>query len=301
MSKTLFVVNPEAGRGRGRKELPKLVETLRRLEIDAEIKLTSGPLEAGRFAEEALADGCGLVVAAGGDGTINEVANALARAKSEGGKPKLGVIPVGSGNDFAQALRLPRDVEKALEIIKRGRTRTIDVGRVEVDGTARYFVNAVGLGIDGEVALELAGNRLARGLLMYLLAAVKVTLTGRWPYRMRVTMGSENIEETITLITVANGIQSGGGFKFTPGALLDDGMFDVCYGGPLSKLSIFGLMGKVIKGEHGSHPAIRMAKTSEVSINVPLGVPAHIDGEILSASGRDFRFGIHPGLLDVIA
>ena len=300
MSGLHFIVNPNAGRGLAGRELPRLREILLRLNLKGEISLTSAPLEAGELAARAVEHGADRVVAVGGDGTLNEVVNGLAKAKNAGYPCGFGVIPVGSGNDLAKSLGLPLELESACEVLARGRTRPIDLGRVSVDGSDRYFVNAVGLGLDGEVALELARGRMLTGLAMYILAALKVVLAGRWPYSMKIGLDGRTLDETITLITVANGKQTGGGFRFTPDAAFDDGLLDFCYGTRVTKLQVLGLMPKILKGRHDGHPAVRMGRTTELSIEVPLGVPAHIDGEILASNGRKFTFGLHPGFIEVL-
>ena len=293
---TKVIANPHANRGRCAALLPRLTNTLTRLGIPFDLSLTEAPGQATELARQAALDGYRRVVAVGGDGTCHEVVNGLFAAGVEE-TPRLGVIPTGSGNDFAHALGVPSDVEGACAVLKEGAPCPVDLGRVTVDGHSRLFANNVGLGFDGEVVVDLQKARRLRGFLMYLWSVFRVIAYGRWPYQMTVEMGGTTFTQAVTLITVANGTRSGGGFLLTPSARVDDGRLDVCYADGLSKGGVLGLLPRTLNGSHVTHPAVTMATARRLRVTVPQGAPAHIDGEVLCEAGREFTFEVLPGRL----
>lgn len=293
---TKIIANPHANRGRCAALLPRLTATLTRLGIPFDLSVTEAPGQAVELARQAALEGYRRVVAVGGDGTCHEVVNGLFAAGVET-TPQLGVIPAGSGNDFAHALGVPSDVEGACAVLKEGAPRPVDLGRVTVDGRPRLFANNVGLGFDGEVTVDLRTVRHLHGFWMYLWSVFRVIASGRWPYQMTVTMGDRHFTQAVTLITVANGTRSGGGFLLTPSARVDDGVLDVCYADGLSKAGILALLPRTFNGSHVTHRAITMATIRRMQVTVPQGVPGHVDGELLCEAGREFTFEVLPGRL----
>jgi len=295
---TKLIANPHADRGRCAAILPRIADALARLGISFDLSMTEAPGQAVELARQAAQNGYRCVVAVGGDGTCNEVVNGLFAAGVEDA-PQMGVIPTGSGNDFAYALGIPADVEGACAVLKEGTPRPVDLGRVTVDGHPRLFANNVGLGFDGEVVVDLQKARRLHGFLMYLWSVFRVLLGGRWPYEMTVELGDARFTQTFTLLTVANGMRSGGGFLLTPPAKVDDGLLDVCYADGLSKGGVLGLLPRTLNGSHVTHPAVTLTTARRLTVTVPQRAPAHIDGEVLCEAGREFTFEVLPGQLQV--
>jgi len=298
---TTLIVNPQANKGRSRNLLPKIAAALNQLGVPFEVEETQRRGHATELAYRAAARGVERVVAVGGDGTCNEVVNGILAATETGQNAIFGLIPTGSGNDFAYALNIPNNIDQACAILKTGAERLSDAGKVSVDGQPRFFDNSVGLGFDGEVVVDIQGSKYLRGFLMYLWSVFRVLGFGRWPFKMTITQNNTQISQPITLITIANGPRAGGGFLLTPQAAPDDGLLDICYVPELSKWGVLNLLPKTIDGSHIHHPAVTLTTAPALKISVDGGAPAHIDGEILCAKGREFQFEILPKALRVWA
>jgi diacylglycerol kinase family enzyme len=134
---------------------------------------------------------------------------------------------------------------------------------------------------------------------MYLWSVFRILAFGQWPYPAQFSFNGQSHQHPLTLLTVANGVRSGGGFYLTPNAKIDDGLFDICYVPQLSKLSVLNLLPKTLNGSHIHHPAVTIARSDKVEVLIEKGIPGHIDGEILCAKGRRFDFEILPEALQV--
>jgi YegS/Rv2252/BmrU family lipid kinase len=192
-------------------------------------KATTAPGDARRFAATAVADGFDVIVAAGGDGTVNEVLNGMAEVPDGFNRARLGVLPLGTVNVFARELRIPMKLERAWEMLRRGRDATIDLGRVDYleDGrpAQRYFIQLAGAGLDAR-AVELVSWRLKKnaGPLAYVVAGFQALAEKQRP--ICVSAGDKKIEGELALF--GNGKFYGGSFEFFPAAELTDGILDVC-------------------------------------------------------------------------
>ena len=298
--RTRLIVNPVSDRDHTPSLLPEIISNLQQLGVEVELVHTQAPDHATELAQKAVADGFERVVAVGGDGTCNEVANGLLLVPQRGSSTTMmGLIPTGSGNDWACSLGIPLDIAQACAVLKNGSERMIDVGRVTVDDRPRIFVNSVGLGFDAEVAVDANRTRFFRGFAMYLWSVFRVLKFGRWPYCAEFSFNDKSYHQPITLLTVANGVRAGGGFYLTPNAEIDDGLLDICYAPQLSRLSLLNLLPKTLNGTHIHHRAITMGRSTRVEVLVADGIPAHIDGEILCVDGRRFEFEILPKALRV--
>jgi len=251
---------------------------------------TTGPGEA-RGISESLPDGA-LVVAVGGDGTVHEVAAACA-----GTERILGVLPVGSGNDYVKALGIGTDLRRALEVVAGGVARRVDSG--EVNGVR--FNNGLGIGADAEVAAGAAGApRFLGGFGGYLWAVGGLVARG---LRLRGASlalgGSEPVHAKTALVAVALGTTYGGGFRISPHASLTDGSFDVVWTDELSLREVLGLVPSLVRGAHLSHPKVHFARAARVEVELAEPVPAHVDGELLPP-GTSFRARVLPRALRVL-
>ena len=230
----LFIVNPAARGGRGARAESRIRTALATLDTGAEIVRTDAPGQAEVLAAEAARDGFTPVVAVGGDGTVHEVVNGLLRTPQPTLPPDFGVVPTGSGNDFARTVHLPRKIESAVSAILQGPRRTVDVGRCG----NRVFLNAAGVGFDAEVVgvMARAGPLLrSSGPLLYPLAVVRA-LPRYTVQPMSVELDGQSLERRALLVAVANGSYYGGGFRICPAADPGDGWLDVCVLGDLNML-----------------------------------------------------------------
>jgi diacylglycerol kinase (ATP) len=299
MSAPFYVIlNPAADRGGAERSWGRARSELERSGAAFELVRTTRGGEATELAAAASRGVWRAVVAVGGDGTVQEVANGLLRGSAVGEGPPLGVIAVGSGNDFVKLLGLPRDRPRAaVRHLLEGTVRQVDVGRVG----DRYFTNGVGIGFDARVAVEARKIQRLRGLAIYAWALVKVLRRHSTPW-MRVELdGVVVADRELTLVTVGNGACHGGGFWICPGALIDDGLLEVCIADALSVRRLLPLLPRVMRGTHVGHPAVEMhaARTIRITSREPVAV--HADGEILSEGTTSLEMEILPGRLAVLA
>jgi diacylglycerol kinase (ATP) len=298
------ILNPAAGRGYGARAESKVCQFLADEGIDFDLVRTEAPWHAAKLAEQAAKDGIETVVAAGGDGTANEIINGLMMA-SQGGaaggmRSKLAIIPAGSGSDFASGIGLPADLRDACRRIALHRTKAIDVGRVTVAGQEpRYFANVVGVGFDGAVLLETLKIKHLRGLTLYLLAVLKTIFMEFRAPMTTIEFDGQRMELPAMLASVANGPREGGGFFIAPGAKPDDGLFDLCIAREVSRLTILRLLPHFLKGTHVDLEPVTMAQARKVSISAPDGLIAHVDGEVLCTNAQRIECEIIPGALTV--
>ncbi len=293
--KAKVILNPVAGRGFGVKVESDLRRFLEADGLDYDLVHTEGTLHAAELAEQAVRDGFGLVVAAGGDGTTNEVVNGLMAAAGDGEAGTLGVIPVGSGSDFANTVGVPPDLGAACRRLTQGQTRLVDVGRVTLDGrVARYFDNTVGIGFDGVVTVEARKVKWLRGLALYLPVVLKTILMTRCSSPVTIEYDGERVTLPVLMVVVANGPREGGGFLVAPQARPDDGLFDLCIAGQVSRLAMFGLVPHFLKGTHVDREPVTMARARRVTISSVDDLVAHMDGEVLCTDGHQLAFEILP-------
>jgi diacylglycerol kinase (ATP) len=305
MTRHKILLNPIAGRGSGELAYPVLQSRLQELGLDFEIQRTQYPGHAIQLAEQASAAGWDVVVAVGGDGTANETLNGLARARQSGtGAAALGVIPVGRGNDFAYGVGVPHDLPLACQILAQGQRRKLDVGFVQGGNypQGRYFGNGVGIGFDAVVGFEALKLKRLSGFPSYIVAALKTIFLYFKAPTLRIEFEDETLTQASLMVSIMNGRRMGGGFMMAPDGLTDDGLFDFCIVGQVSKPGIFALIPKFMKGTQGEHPAVRYKRAPRAVITAVKGsLPAHADGETVCVAGERLEVQILPGLLDVVS
>lgn len=300
MGPVKLILNPAAGRGYGARAEPRLRQWLEAEGIDFEITRTKGPWHAAELAKCAAEDGFETIVGAGGDGTANEVINGLMIASHNGATRRMGVIPTGSGRDFASGIGLPLDLREACRRIACEQVKTIDLGRVTIPGKgSRYFGNVVGIGFDGAVLKETLTMRRLRGLPLYLLAVLKTILLNFDAPRTTIRYNGQETTLPTALVSVANGPREGGGFVIAPDAEPDDGFLDLCIAREVSRLTMLRLLPHFLKGTHTDLDPITMARAKTVTVSSPDGLVAHVDGEVLCEDAPGIQCEILPGVLEV--
>ncbi len=285
-----IILNPHSGRGKAGKLRPKIEEALNQKNIDFNLVETQGQGHAEKLAQEAPPE-FDVVVVAGGDGTANEVANGLMK------NPRpMGLIPTGSGNDFARAMGIPFQWQKAIDVLFQNQEKRIDVGWVN----GRYFPNGFGVGFDALVVQESAKVTRLRGLLIYLYAVLKSIFFYSSPNLSILLDADRKIESRIFMLTVGNGVSLGGGFLLTPNARNNDGIFDICVIHHLSKPQIFWHLPKVFWGGHVKIKQVEMLQAKELVVKSSEPVGGHVDGELVEMNDREFRVKIFPKALTII-
>jgi YegS/Rv2252/BmrU family lipid kinase len=252
-----------------------------------EVDRTRGPRDAERIAREAVRAGVERVVVAGGDGTLSEVASGLLSA-GLGDRAEIGLLPLGTGGDFARTLGIPRDLDGAIECIAAGKARRTDAGRVRYFGenereATAHFVNVASLGISGlTVQLVNRTTKVFGGTVSFLVGTVRSIAR----YRCRdvsIHVDGRLIHEgPLILATAANGRYFGGGMQVAPEARTDDGLLDVVTISELSKLQLIAKLPLIYAGRHLQEPAVRLHRGRVVEMDaVPGTVYLDIDGEPL--------------------
>lgn len=305
----MLVCNPISGSRRGLAYLSRVRRALEVAEIPYTHAITKGRGDAARLAHSAVLQGCGAVVAIGGDGTFFEVVNGVIGLGVGAGVEKepvaVGLVQAGRGSDFGRSAGIPSDVEAACARLVEGRIRLIDLGRVTYrafDGKerTRYFANAAGMGFDAEVSIRAnAGSRLMGSTLPYL-SSLLATL---WTYHnKRVTVRLDDRQAwqaRINSIVVANGQYFGGGMKIAPEAQLADGCLDIVALGDLGKIDLMRNVPKVYDGSHLSHPKVKSSRGREVKVTSPERILLQADGEVLGTAPA--LFSVIPHALHLIA
>jgi diacylglycerol kinase (ATP) len=287
-----LVLNPIAGRGRGLRAFQRIVEALGAAGVDLEVHRTDGPGHATEIAR-ALPDGS-TVVAVGGDGTVHEVVvGCLHRS------PTLGVLPTGSGDDFAFALGIDRhDLRAGLQALRAGNVRRVDVGCVN----AVPFVNGFGSGFDADVARRvLRAPGAYRGLARYLYGVAGAMRDFELRDAAVRVDGREVYAGPALLVGVQNGPRAGGSFMFSPEARPDDGLLDVLIAGSFGRLGTLGVLPRVIHGSHLGHPHIHLVRGHDVEVRWSAPVAAHVDGESLGDGEHTFGISLRRSALGVFA
>lgn len=277
------ILNPSSGSGTGRRLRPELERELRARGVEFSLVETERSGHAVELARSLALNGAGTIIAAGGDGTIHEVVNGLLQARHSGAATEtvLGVIPIGTGNDFVKVVAGGTERQRAYDVIAWGKIRRFDLGRVEWEGGAEYFMNGVGTGIDVEVVRQIKRMPRLPGVVSYLVGLLKALVRFR-PIPLRIRLDDESIDRKVMIIAVGNGCCLGGGFYVCPGAVPDDGYFDVCIVSELNIFQIASVLPRVLKGTHGDHPKVAMRQARSIEIVAGDDAPLffQLDGEL---------------------
>lgn len=276
MKRARLIYNPSSGREVIRRRLPDILDSLEEAGYDTSCYATKGENDASREAERAVAKGYDVVIAAGGDGTIYEVVNGIAKKQR---RPKLGIIPCGTTNDFARAMGIPKSVKRACRIIGNGKTRFIDVGQVN----DRYFINIAGGGALTDLTYEVPIKlKTMMGQLAYYVKGIE-KLPFIHPTHMRLeTRERVIVDGEIMLFLLANSHSVGGIEKLAPKADLSDGLLDCIVVKKTSLPEFIRLATLAIRGEHVKDPHIIYFQTNYLKA-VAIGnekVQLNLDGEL---------------------
>lgn len=302
------ILNPVAGGGGLKRRWPEVGAAIRSAFGDFDLRETQAAGDGERLAFDLATDGCGLIIAAGGDGTVSEVADGLINAAAEGHGAALGVLPCGTGTDFARGLGLSEAHEAAITRMAASKGRLIDAGRVcYVDDhgalASRHFVNIASLGVSGAVARAVNADRRkgrvsAKALFYW--RTVREFIRFRFQ-EVRITIDDgEPVEARVALVVAANGRFFGAGMMVAPDAALDDGQFDIVILRAAGKLGLTRDIGLLYGGRHRNHPAVTILRGRKLAVEPLAGgggerMVVEADGE---APGRiPATFEILPGAL----
>ena len=294
----VVIINPTAGGGRAGRAWPRLGRRLAESGCEHIAFHTTRPGEATELCRIALRDGAKMILAAGGDGTLNEVVNGFfdrdGQSKAVEAGACLGVLPLGTGSDFARSIKIGGG-KAAIEVIGAGATAMVDVGRVEFHApdnphACRYFLNVADLGLGGEAALRV--RRIPRRLgplLTYLVGAIQAVVAHQ-PYDVTIELDEEGpVRAKMGLVVVANSGIFGGGMPVCPGAELDDGQLDVLRLAGMSRgRLLFDLLPKLYRAVHLAHPAVSAGRARRIRVASEQRMALEIDGEPVGEAPAEF-------------
>ncbi len=300
--KTKLILNPVADMGRAW----QVANDLRPIVAEyghADWSGTVYPGHAVELARQAALDGYEMVVAIGGDGTVHEVVNGLMQAPVAK-RPILGVVPVGSGNDFAHSIDVPMKSDHALLHALKGEPSSVDIGLMtDENGRREYFDNTVGIGFDAVVTIRSHKLPILRGFLMYLTAVIQTIILNHDPALLKIETDTETWQQDTIMLTVCNGPREGGGFLVAPEAKNTDGVLNYATVTQCSRLTMFRLVPEVMKGTHGRFKQVRLGVFKKLSLRADRPLYIHADGEIYTSFGSNLRgltFETLPGALQVV-
>ena len=286
-SKIKLILNPTANHGRSLQEAADLRPLM--ANHNADWSGTEYPGHAVELARQAGEQGYDLVVAVGGDGTVHEVINGLMQVP-EKNRPATGIVPLGSGNDFAHILGLPTDPGEALLSALNGQPHRLDVGSVcDENDRLEYFNNTIGMGFDSLVNMHTRKITAIHGFLMYFVALMRTIFRNFDAIDLHVETDQETWDLNTLMLALGNGPREGGGFIITPDAKLDDGVLNYVTIRKISRLMMLRLVPEVMKGTHGRFKQVRMGTCRKMSVVSKQPVYVHCDGEIYAGFGSDVR------------
>ena len=302
--KVKLILNPMADMGRAWKTANDLRPIAQEFKGELSWSGTVYPTHAIELAKQAAEEGCDMVIAMGGDGTVHEVVNGLMQVPEEK-RPVMGIVPIGSGNDFAYSIGLTQRPAHALaNALHGGNIQPVDIGLMTDEyGRREYFDNTLGIGFDAVVTIRSHKLPIIKGFLMYLTAVIQTIILNHNPARMRIETEVEKWEQNVIMLTLCNGPREGGGFMLSPNSKNNDGKMEFLTVNKVSRGMMFRLVPEFMKGTHMRFKQIRMGEFKTFSITSDLPLYIHADGEIFTSFGSNLRkagFEILPKALKVV-
>jgi diacylglycerol kinase (ATP) len=293
-----IIFNPYSARWTSLKRQSEMIAALEAANIDFDISTTEKPGHGIEQTKKAIKEGFKTIIAAGGDGTIQEVLNGIMKSSYALTLPTLGFIPLGTANDLIANLKLPTDINKAVKIISSGKTRLIDICQVN----EHYFLNNAGLGLEPYITTVQERIKYPRGIPRYLLATI-IGIAHNPQWEVEIKWDDGEYTGPVTMISVGNGARTGGLFYTVPNAYPFDGKLTFVYGSIQSRLEILKTLFMVMKPKEGNyteHPAVNQIHCTWVKVHINPGTPAHSDGELFSKNINQLQYKIHPKALPII-
>lgn len=306
-----IILNPHAAKGKALTHRATIDRYFTNKNIPFTMSLTERPFQAIELAREAVLSGYRTVVAAGGDGTVNEVVDGVVKASRElglsfEGSPVVGLLPIGRGNDFAKVAGIPKDLDAACELLTSQSWKAIDYG--ELYGgrfpEGRCFINGVGIGFEPMVNFVASEFKRVSGMLSYLLGFVKILFHYPAPVNLSITTEQGSVSCSTQQISLCNGRRMGSVFIMAPEAELDDALLDIVYANrPIAGWEILRYAIKFLSGSQLRTERFSMIRAAEVVVSTDDGkesLVCHTDGEAVSRGCNSIKVILHPGALKLI-
>jgi len=293
---SLFI-NPAAGRGRAGRRIPRIRDIFVAAGIEVNLHASRGVGDLVDQVRTEVRDGADRIIVAGGDGSVHEAVNGIMSAERPA---RLGVIPTGTGNDFAKACAIPLDWEHASTLLAERLTADITSRRIDVGQmNGRYFANGAGIGFDAKVTSVARSYQWPIGDLVYLIAIFRCMIDGIATPDVTISTDDLQWRGPVTLANISNGPWVGGMFHIAPMANNSDGRLELLIAGPVSRLRIMSLLPKLIRGNHIQEREISHVSAKRVRIEASAEVPSHLDGEVQALATR-FDIELLPAALDLL-
>ncbi|MDP1779515.1 MAG: diacylglycerol kinase family lipid kinase [Anaerolineales bacterium] len=302
--KVKLILNPMADMGRAWKTANELRPIAQEFKGELTWSGTVYPTHAIELAKQAVQEGCDMVIALGGDGTVHEVINGLMQVP-ENKRPVMGIVPIGSGNDFAYSMGITQKSAHALaHALKAENIQPVDIGLMtDEQGRKEYFDNSLGIGFDAVVTIRSHKLPIVKGFLMYLTAVIQTIILNHNPARVKIETDTETWEGNTLMVTLCNGPREGGGFMLSPNSNNHDGKLEYVIVNKVSRAMMFRLVPEFMQGTHMRFKQIRMGEFKKLKLASDLPLYIHADGEIFTSFGSNLRkvsFEILPEALKVV-
>lgn len=293
------ILNPYSNRWNSQKRWHEAESALKAVGVDFDLVISEKKGQITELAEQAVTKKFSPIIIAGGDGSIGDAANGMLQAAREPDEEPvpLGILPLGSANDLVYTLGLPTDLQEAARIIAAGKTRAMDVGRLN----DRYFVNNSAAGLEPYVTIKHEKIHRIKGMARYLVAAVQAIMD-KPEWLAKIEWDGEKYSGKISLVSIGNGRRTGG-FFMTPHADLFDGKLTLAFGYRSTRLGLFLALPRAFNEDKGNYvelEGMREVHAKHISIHLDKPSPAHTDGELLPDWIQDFEYEILPKSLNII-
>ena len=293
------ILNPYSNRWNSQKRWPEAEAALRAAGVDFELVVSQKKGQISELAEQAMREKFSPIIIAGGDGSIGDTANGMMHAVQSTGVQlvPLGIMPMGSANDLVYTLRLPADLNEAARVIAAGKTRAMDLGKLN----GHYFVNNSAGCLEPYVTVKHEKIGWIKGMARYLVAALQAILD-KPEWQGNVQWDGETFSGKLSMFSVGNGRRTGG-FFMTPHADPFDGKLTLAFGYRRTRLGLFLALPRAFNEDKGNYvelEGMREVHARRISIHLDKPSPAHTDGELLPAWIQDFEYEILPKSLNII-
>jgi diacylglycerol kinase (ATP) len=294
-----IILNPYANRWEASKQQPEAQAALQKAGVEYEWVVSEYPGHGIELAADAYQEGFDPIIAAGGDSTYNEIVNGMIQAA--GDKPietRYGILPMGTANDLADNLNIPKGLSEAAEIIATGHTRRIDVCQMN----QRYFLNNSGVGLETAVSVQQTQMKRTRGITRYLLATL-ITIMRNPQWHMELAWDEGQYQGDVTLVSVGNNPRTGGIFYTVPNADPFDGKLSFVYGTIKKRFEILKVLPQTMKpveGNYIEHPAVNEIHSTWLRIRTTPSTPVHTDGEVIEEAINEVEYRVHPGRVPML-
>ena len=306
--KLKIVLNPYANRWQAGKMAPQIETAFTAAGLDYDLVVTRMAGQGKEEAATAVAQGYDGVIAAGGDSTVGEVLNGLISVAGDGPTIPMGVLPLGTGNDFNDMAGLPRKLNECIARIS-GQTRQLDaawVGWKDKTGgqqLSHYFDNNCALAMEPMVTIENVKMKRLSGNIRYIASLLKAIIKLKaWQMQFNWQDGDQtgSYEGPAYVLSICNSPRTGGLFYMAPNAKMDDGRLDFVFAPEIGRWQIMAVLPRLFNGSHIKHPKIKTGHLTEMTVHCQPGTPIHADGEVLTESATAVQFRVLPGKITLL-